>query len=132
MKNSLFKTFILTWLLLICCSATLAQRGGKAEPNRIAFKRGTTSTTISGTVRGDEEAEYVLAAKKGQRLTIHLTSRPRLTCLLEIHGPESIDLAFSKYDYNAPLPVTGDYLVIVLRPTESTGTSRYRMTVTVR
>jgi len=41
MKAFLFKTIILTWLLLICCSAAMAQHGGKAEPNRIAFKRGT-------------------------------------------------------------------------------------------
>jgi hypothetical protein len=60
-------------LILIACAAAFAQ-GGKAEPNRIEFKRGTTSTTINGIVRGDEEAEYVLAAKKGQRLIIKLTS----------------------------------------------------------
>jgi len=59
---------------LFTSTGAIAQRGGKAEPNRIEFKRGTHSTTISGTVRGDEQAEYVLAAKKGQRLVIKLTS----------------------------------------------------------
>ena len=62
-------------LILIACAAAFAQ-GGKAEPNRIEFKRGATSTTINGVVRGDEEAEYVLGAKKGQRLIIKLTSVP--------------------------------------------------------
>jgi len=57
----------ITLLILIVCSAAMAQGGGKAEPNRIEFKRGTTSTTISGAVRGKEEAEYVLAAKKARR-----------------------------------------------------------------
>src|SRR5712692_5077482 len=119
-------------LVLSAGGAAVAQRGGKAEPNRIAFKRGATSKMISGTVRGDEQAEYVLAAKKGQELIVHVTSTPRRTCLLELHGPENADLAFSQYDYRAALPATGDYLLIVLRPTESKGTSRYKWTVTVR
>jgi len=133
MKTRLaFSITILTLLIAMPASAAMAQRGGKAEPNRIQFKRGTTSTTISGTVHGDEEAEYVFSAKNGQNLTIHLTSRPRRTCLLELHGPEKINLAFSQYDYNARLPLTGEYLLIVLRPTESRGTSRYKLTVIVR
>jgi hypothetical protein len=41
-----------------------AQNGGKAEPLKIEFKRGTNSTTINGVVRGDEEAEYTLTARK--------------------------------------------------------------------
>src|SRR5258707_3530719 len=64
----------------------IAQRGGKAEPNRIEFKRGTTSTIVSGTVRGDEEAEYVLAAKKGQRLIIKLTSVPVKSAVFKLLG----------------------------------------------
>lgn len=53
-------------VILIACAAAFAQ-GGKAEPNRIEFKRGAITTIINGIVRGDEEAEYVLDAKKGQR-----------------------------------------------------------------
>ena len=66
--------------------AALAQGGGKAEPNRIEFKRGTHSTTISGTVRGDEQAEYVLSAKKGQRLVIKLTSAPLKSSVFQLLG----------------------------------------------
>jgi len=61
------KAVILAAMLVLFewSGSSFAQHGGKAEPNRIEFKRGTTSTVINGTVRGDEEAEYVLAAKKG-------------------------------------------------------------------
>jgi hypothetical protein len=48
--------------------APIAALAAKAEPLRIEFKRGAYSATISESVRGDEEAEYVLAAKEGQRL----------------------------------------------------------------
>ena len=119
------------FLLFVSGTEAFAQ-GGKAEPNRIKFKRGAYSTIISGTVRGDEEAEYIFSALQGQRILIQITSVPRKSCLIELHGPERIDLAFSEYNFNADAPVTGDYRLIVLRPTESTGRSRYRMKLTVK
>ncbi len=135
MKNSLVKTsLILTWLLLICGSAAMAQRGGKAEPLRIEFKRGATSTTISDTVRGSEEAEYVLAAKKGQRLVIKLTSVPARSAVFQLLGEDNDTLGLehdANFDYSGVLPKTGDYFINVKRPTESKGTSRYKLTITI-
>jgi hypothetical protein len=122
-------------VILIASSPSIAQRGGKAEPNRIEFKRGAVSTTISGTVRGGEQAEYVLSAKQGQRLIIKLTSVPTKSSVFDLHGPDEVDLGLeydANYDYSARLPVTGDYLIFVSRPTQAKGTSRYKLTVTVR
>lgn len=122
-------------LILLACAAAMAQHGGKAEPNRIEFKRGTTSTTLSGTVRGDEEAEYVLAAKKGQKLIIKLTSVPVKSSVFQLLGEDNDTLGLeydANYDYQGILPKTGDYFISVKRPTESKGTSRYKLTVTVR
>lgn len=122
-------------LVLVACSAAIAQGGGKAEPNRIEFKRGTSSTTINGTVRGDEQAEYVLGAKKGQRLVIKLTSVPAKSSVFQLLGPDNDTLGLeydANYDYSGTLPKTGDYLITVARPGESKGTSRYKLTVSVR
>jgi hypothetical protein len=122
-------------LILVACSAAMAQGGGKAEPNRIEFKRGTTRTTISATVRGDEQAEYVLGAKKGQRLIIKLTSVPVKSSVFQLLGPENDTLGLefdSNWDYSGTLPKTGDYFITVARPTESKGTSKYQLTVSVR
>jgi hypothetical protein len=123
-----------TLLVLLACTAAMAQGGGKAEPNRIEFKRGTTRTTISGTVRGDEQAEYVLGAKKDQRLIIKLTSAPVKSSVFQLLGPDNDTLGLefdSNWDYSGTLPKTGDYFITVARPTESKGTSRYKLTVTV-
>lgn len=123
------------FLLLIACAAAMAQRGGKAEPNRIEFKPGTSSTTISGTVRGDEQAEYVLGAKKGQRLVIKLTSVPTKSSVFQLLGPDNDTLGLeydANYNYSGTLPKTGDYSITVARPTGSKGTSRYKITITVR
>jgi hypothetical protein len=121
-------------LNLIACSGTMAQ-GGKAEPNRIEFKRGTTSTTISGTVRGDEQAEFLLSARKDQRLVIKLTSVPSKSSVFQILGPDNDTLGLeydANYDYSGTLPKTGDYFITVARPGGSKGTSRYKLTVSVR
>lgn len=137
MKNRFLKTNLILALLLIpiACSAAIAQRGGKAEPNRIEFKRGTHSTTINDRVRGDEQAEYVLSAGKGQRLIIKLTSVPAKSSVFQLLGDDNDPLGLeydANFNYSGVLPKTGDYFITVRRPTEAKGASRYRLTVTVR
>src|SRR5687767_15927544 len=64
------------FFFVLASGATAYAQGGKAEPNRIEFKRGTTSTTVSGTVRNDEQAEYVVSAQLGQGMVMKLTNVP--------------------------------------------------------
>ena len=125
----------ITLLILSVYSAVMAQGGGKAEPKRIEFRSGTSSTIINGTVRGAEQAEYVLAAKKGQTLTIKITSVPARTAGFDLHGPENVDLGL-EFDTNTSfsrrLPKTGDYLITVVKLSDAVRVSKYTMTVTVR
>ena len=132
---SRIRFFLPMFLMLLPCSISLAQGGGKAEPLRIEFKRGANSTTINGKVRGTEEAEYVLSARKGQKLTIRLSSMPKRSCVFDIKAPENADLGLeydANYDYSGTLPKTGDYFINVVRPTTSPGSASYRLTITVR
>jgi hypothetical protein len=67
-------------------------------------------------VRGSEEAEYVLAAKKGQRLIIKLTSVPAKSFCFDLKGPDQADMGLEydcNWDYSKPLPATGDYSISV-------------------
>jgi hypothetical protein len=139
LKTLLFKrTFLLLPSLLLtiaACSVSLAQGGGKAEPLRIEFKRGGNSAIVSGKVRGTEEAEYILAARKGQKLIIKLTSVPRRSSVFDLKAPDNADLGLeydANYEYTGVLPKTGDYLIIVVRPTTSPGTSTYNLSISVR
>jgi hypothetical protein len=121
--------------LLLCAAPVLAQNGGKAEPLRIEFKRGTASTTLTGSVRNGEEYEYVLAAKKGQRLTIKITSTPVKSSVFQILGDDNDTLGLeydANFDYSGVLPKTGDYFITVRRPTDAKGTSRFKLAITVR
>jgi hypothetical protein len=124
----------ITLVILIACAAAMAQ-GGKAEPNRIEFRRGTSSTIINGTVRGAEQAEYVLAAKKDQTLTIKITSVPARTAGFDLHGPQDVDLGLefdTNLSFSRRLPKTGDYLITVVKLSDAVRLSKYTMTVTVR
>ena len=124
------------FIFLLCAAApAFAQHGGKAEPGRIEFKRGTTSTTVSDVIRGDEEAEFVLAAKQGQRLTIKITSVPVKSSVFQLLGEDNDTLGLehdANFDISIVLPKTGDYFINVKRPTSAKGTSRFKLTVTIK
>ena len=123
------------FLLAIVTATAIAQRGGKAEPNRIEFKSGTSSTTISDVVHNDEQAEYVLSARQGQRLTIKLTNTPAKSSCFDLKGPDGVDVGLEydcNWNYSKVLPATGDYFLTLSRPSTAKGTSHYKMAVTVR
>lgn len=129
--------FICGCFIFLLCAAgpAFAQHGGKAEPGRIEFKRGATSTTVSDMIHGDEEAEFVLAAKKGQRLTIKITSMPVKSSVFQLLGEDNDTLGLehdANFDISIVLPKTGDYFINVKRPTEARGTSRFKLAITVR
>src|SRR5689334_2300498 len=122
-------------VILLSARVSLSQGGGKAEPKRIEFKRRTTTTTVVDKIKNDEEAEYVIAARKGQRLTIRLTSTPYRSAVFDIKAPGDADLGLeydANYTFDKILPVNGDYSIVVARPTTSRGTANYKMAITIR
>ena len=122
-------------LLLSTAAPALAQHGGKAEPLRIEFKRGANSTTVSESVRGSEEMEYVLAARKGQRLTIKITSTPVKSAVFQLLGENQDTLGLehdANFDVSILLPRDGDYFINVSRPTSAKGRSNFKLAITVR
>jgi hypothetical protein len=119
-------------LVLAAPNAVLA---GGAEPLRIEFKRGAYGATISDSVRGDEEAQFVLAAKEGQRLTVKVTSVPDKSAVFKllVEGDDTSELLQdAKLSYAGVLPKTGDYFIFVTRSAGAKGPSRFRLAVTVR
>jgi hypothetical protein len=132
MKTRFSLILSISALILVACTSASAQQGGKAEPNRIAFKRGATSAMVTGTVRNDQQAEYVFSARKGQQVTVHVTSTPKQSCAFELRGPENDVIGSEQLYYSGALPATGDYLVFVSRPGEPRGRSTYKLKVEVK
>jgi hypothetical protein len=122
-------------ILLLCVSTPVfAQGGGKAEPLRIEIKRGATSAKVKGKVRGDVQAEYVFAARKGQQVKITLTSEPARSSLFELRSADGVDykLEYNGRDWNGLAPATGDYFINVMRRKDAPSSSRYSLTMTIR
>jgi hypothetical protein len=134
-SNLCKSVFICGFFVLASTGNSAFAQGGKAEPNRIEFKRGATSATVSGTVRNDEQAEYVVSAQQGQRLVIKLTNVPAKSSCFDLQGPDGSDVGLEtdcNWSYSKVLQATGDFFITVARPSQARGRSRYRLTVTAK
>ncbi len=110
MKN--ISLFLLIFLFL-AAAAVYGQGGGKAEPNRIEFARGTSSKTLTATLSNDEEMEYVFGAAKGQTVTIRNSN----TGLFDVRVFREEANFETEFDSSPVLtfvvPETGDYQFFV-------------------
>lgn len=131
---SLGKIFLAILVLLLLSGATIAQHGGKAEPLRIEFKRGASSATINESISGTVEAEYVFAARQGQRVTITLTSVPVRSTHFELKSADNPDYKF-EYDgtkWSGVAPFTGDYWVNVSRISRKRGRASFSLRLEIK
>lgn len=131
------KTIIAIAVLLFCCANIFAQNGGKAEPNRIKFAAGKSSAIVSGTVKGDEQAEYVFSAKEGQVIYLKITSAPKgKAASFRILNPDREATFYTKYgvnyEYAFPAPYTGDYVIWVsLQPETKAKSAKYNLALKI-
>lgn len=118
---------------IIATAATLAQHGGKAEPNRIEFAPGKTAKTLTGTLSNGQEMEYIFAAQKGQTVTIRNTR----TSLFDFRVFNQ-DFDFETEFESSPaltfeVPETGDYMFFVRKKqVRSPRTARFSLTLTIK
>jgi hypothetical protein len=122
-------------LLLFAAAPVLAQHGGKAEPLRIEFVTGTGSATERGRIRNSEQYEYNFHAKKGQRLTMKITSTPAKSAVFQVLGEDQDTLGLehdANFDVSLVLPKDGKYFVSVSRPTSTKGTSRFTLIISIK
>lgn len=117
---------------LVFFHAAFAQ-GGKAEPRRIEFARGKSSTTVTGTLSNGQEMDYVFAAAKGQTVTIRNSNRSLFDFRVfnkefefETEFESSPSLMFE-------VPESGDYLFFVRKKHVRTPrTARFSLSLTIK
>jgi hypothetical protein len=109
-----------------------AQNGGKAEPNRIRFAAGTTSTRIAGTLRNGQQMEYVFAAEKGQLVTVKNSTSSRF----DFRIFDEVNFSEGDFDssptYAFEVPETGDYFFTVRKKVAGARSSRFSMSISIR
>ncbi len=128
--NSLLKTAAVATALLLLVSASIAQTG---KTQRIRFARGRTTAVLKGAVVRGTNDRYILGARRGQTMIVHITSREK-NAVFTILGPDATALpgteeGLDATDWASELPLNGDYSVWV-SPTR--GNATYTLEVTIR
>ena len=106
---------------------------------RVRFPPGRTTVVLKGrTTGGPSESggmnpvSYKLRARKGQQMTLHLTSAKNNAVFgLYAPGMDLVEGAQNEADWSGTLPKTGDYEIIVFPQDEATNTT-FTLEVTVR
>lgn len=105
---------------------------GESEPayRRVQFKRGTSSTTLSGKVSIALPDTYLVGARAGQVMTVALTG-PRKSVRFLLMSPSTRSLvADNSRNWTGTLPETGDYTILVDSHDERSST--YSITITIK
>jgi hypothetical protein len=98
---------------------------------RVKFPPGRTTVILKGkTTGGPSESggmdpiAYRLRARKGQQMTLHLTSAKKNAIFgVFLPGMEPLDVGENATDWSGPLPKTGEYEIMVYPQDEATDTT---------
>ena len=116
-------------------ATTSAQHGGKAEPRRIQFKRGASSASVTDSVRGSEEAEYIVEARAGQTIYLEVDSTPRnsavVSQLIEEGGRVIPLTSKGPGRWSVRLDETSDYVIRVTKKHLDRTVTRYKLKVRI-
>jgi len=115
----------------LICSIVSAAPTEKVQ--RVRFARGRTTAVLKGAVVRGTQDRYILGARRGQTMIIHITSRENNT-VFAILGPDATALNGAEEgadatDWTGTLPLNGDYSIWV-GPTR--GNATYTLEVTIR
>lgn len=120
-----------TILLIVCISVSVVGQSGKTQ--RVRFAKGRTTAVLHGAVVRATQDRYILGARRGQTMTVHITSREK-NAVFTILGPDATALEGTEegadaMDWSGTLPLSGDYSIWV-SPTR--GNATYTLEVTIR
>src|SRR5882724_5117591 len=94
---------IMTTVFMASAMIVSAQRGTSIV-SRISFARGRTTAVLSGTVHRGMSHDYLLKARNGQNMSLHLSARGGVS--FDILTPDGDSLVRGK-DWSGELPQSG-------------------------
>jgi hypothetical protein len=119
-----------TLVLLSLLAGATAQKG-KSIVRRVNFPQGRTTTVLRGTVRRGLSHDYLLRARAGQTMTLHLATEAR-GMSLTILKPDGESWIDDTKDWSGELPLTGTYRINVLPDTTTERPTSYALEVMIR
>lgn len=128
LKHQAICSLLLTSLCLAWTFPAPAQKGTSVV-RRVSFARGRTTAILHGTVSRGVSDDYLLRARAGQTMSLHLSANADAS--FSILTPSGNPLGDFVSDWSGELPESGDYRINVLPPSR-TNAARYTLEVTIR
>jgi hypothetical protein len=115
-------------LVLICATILAVPAWAENTRQTVRFPSGSTGTTVTGALRGQDVADYVLNASAGQRMVVTMNA-DRATTYFNVIPPGGTGTVLfngSVYgrSFSATLPRTGAYIIRVYQMGSAATTSR--------
>lgn len=117
--SNLYRTCVhwLTAVGLAWIVSATAMAQGDNRTERIQFKKGASSATVNGRIKGYQSVDYLIGALKGQTANISLAT-PHTATYFNILAPRQKEVAFfngsvSQNQFEGPLPESGDHRIRV-------------------
>jgi hypothetical protein len=110
MKKGMGWKIILPTILILAAFNSAQAQGGAAR--RIHFQRGHSSATVNSTVTCGQTITYLVGAKSGQKMSVHLSGKG---AAFRLSTPSGGNLEGGKAVNNATedLDESGDYRIVV-------------------
>jgi len=118
--------------MLAALSHALGAQKGTRVVRRLTFAKGSNSTTIKGRARWGTSYIFLLRARAGQQLTLHLDGVPVARIIPPgARNYEALEGADLVKDWTGKLPKTGDYQIDVGHTDDRYGDAPYKLEIKV-
>lgn len=102
---------------------------GRIVSQRLRFPKGSTSASLGARVGKDAHREYVLRARRGQRMHVALESEsPDISFRIFLRDG---DISGKRRVWNGTLPRYGDYHVLVYLKSDAAGKREQPFSLTI-
>lgn len=116
--------------MLLPLDAALAQKG-RSIVRRVHFPRNRTTTVLKGTLRRGISHDYLLRARAGQTMSVHLAAQSPEMYLTMLTPDREVWMDNIK-DWSGELPQTGTYRINVIPDTTTERPKSYTLEITIR
>jgi hypothetical protein len=123
------KTLLSLLVVIVLFIASPAQKGTSVV-RRVNFPHARTTAVLQGTINRDLSHDYLLKARGGQTMIVHLASSG--DCGFEVLSPTGESISNDARDWTGSLSRSGDYRINVLPPSQTDEPARYSLEVTIR
>jgi hypothetical protein len=124
-------------VLAVLTAMPLAASPQDIRQERLRFKAGATSATVSGSIRGRATVDYVLTARAGQTMTVTLKSSSTANYFNVLPPGSEAAIAIGETvgsSWTGTLPADGDYRIrvfLVRAAARRNEAAKYTLTVSI-